>query len=402
MALKYDFDALRAAATTDRQRQQIDLIEKIGVSKAARELGITRRTIQLLLQRLVGQAARRGLSASHDMTHAVPAGYEVRGVSTLYNSDGQVSQQWVKSRLMDDNGQAMREAIEEIAAEYRGTAKPVRAPSRNVETLLSVYPLGDPHIGMYAWAAETGMDFDANIAREDLLAAASRLVDVAPSSERALILNLGDFFHADTLAQQTKSGHKLDVDTRWPRVLKIGCQLMVDLISLALRKHQKVEVINAIGNHDDHSSIMLSAFLEAWFHAEPRVLVHPTASKFHYVVHGRCLIGITHGDTVKHQALGELMASDRPEEWGRTTHRYWYTGHIHHTSKTELRGVVVESFRTLAARDAWHTAAGYRSGRDMYVIVLDAVHGEVERHRCDIRQVRHGQDHADQAGTSSS
>ena len=211
----------------------------------------------------------------------------------------------------------------------------------------------------------------------------------------ALILNLGDFFHADTLAQQTKSGHKLDVDTRWPRVLKIGCQLMVDLISLALRKHQKVEVINAIGNHDDHSSIMLSAFLEAWFHAEPRVFVHPTASKFHYVVHGRCLIGVTHGDTVKHQALGELMASDRPEDWGRTAHRYWYTGHIHHTSKTELRGVVVESFRTLAARDAWHTASGYRSGRDMYVIVLDAMHGEVERHRCDIRQVRHGQDHAE-------
>lgn len=391
MALKYDFDALRAAATTDRQRQQLDMIQQLGVGKASRELGVNRRTLQLLLQRLVGLAAKRGMSAEHDMTHAVPVGYEVRGVSTLYNADGQVSQQWVKSRLRDDDAlQAMREAIEEVAAEYRGTAKPIRAPARSLEGLLSVYPLGDPHIGMYAWAAETGADFDANIAREDLLAAASRLVDVAPPSDRALILNLGDFFHADTLAQQTKSGHKLDVDTRWPRVLKIGCQLMVDLISLALRKHQKVEVINAIGNHDDHSSIMLSAFLEAWFHAEPRVLVHPTASKFHYVTHGRCLIGVTHGDTVKHQALGELMASDRPEEWGKTSHRYWYTGHIHHTSKTELRGVVVESFRTLAARDAWHTASGYRSGRDMYVIVLDAMHGEVERHRCDIRQVRDG------------
>jgi hypothetical protein len=254
--------------------------------------------------------------------------------------------------------------------------------------LLSVYPMGDPHIGCYAWAAEAGEDFDVNIARQDLLAAAGRLVDVAPASQRALICNLGDFFHADSLSQLTKSGHKLDVDTRWPRVLRLGCHLMVDLITLALRKHAKVEVINAIGNHDDHSSIMLSAFLEAWFHAEPRVHVYPTTSKFHYIEHGRCLIGVTHGDTVKHLALGELMASYQPEAWGRTLHRYWYTGHIHHTSKTELRGAVVESFRTLAAKDAWHASQGYRSGRDMYAIVLDAEHGEVERHRCDIRQVR--------------
>lgn len=397
MAINYDFDALRAVATTETQKRQIEMVERLGVNATAKQLQITRRSLQLTLARLVGLAARRGLSAGHDMTHAVPAQYEVRGVSTLYNADGKVSQQWVKSRLRDDDAaRAMREAIEEMAAEYRGTAKPVKAPARSMAGLLSVYPLGDPHIGCYAWAEEAGEDFDVNIARQDLLAAAGRLVDVAPASERALICNLGDFFHADSLSQLTKSGHKLDVDTRWPRVLRLGCQLMVDLITLALRKHQHVEVINAIGNHDDHSSIMLAAFLEAWFHAEPRVHVHPTTSKFHYVEFGRCLIGVTHGDTVKHQALGELMASDKPEAWGRTMYRYWYTGHIHHTSKTELRGAVVESFRTLAAKDAWHAAQGYRSGRDMYVIVLDATHGEVERHRCDIRQVRDGNTQTDQ------
>ena len=389
MANLYDFDALRRVAKTEQQKRQIDAVEKHGVSGGARALGLSRRHIQYQLAALVEKAAKRGLSADHDMTHAVPEPFEVRGVSTLYGADGKVSQQWVKSRLREDDAtQAMRDAIDEMASQYRGTAKPVKAPARNVAGLLSVYPMGDPHIGAYAWAAEAGEDFDIDIARQDLLAAAGRLVDVAPASERALICNLGDFFHSDSLSQLTKSGHKLDVDTRWPRVLRLGCQLMVDLITLALRKHQQVDVINAIGNHDDHSSVMLSAFLEAWFHADPRVHVYPTTSKFHYVEHGKCLIGVTHGDTVKHLALGELMASDQPEAWGRSRHRYWYTGHIHHTSKTELRGVVVESFRTLAAKDAWHAAQGYRSGRDMYVIVLDAEHGEVERHRCDIRQVR--------------
>lgn len=384
-----DLSHLFAVCDSDSQRKKLRVIQENGVHASAKILGVNRRTIQRTLEVLRKRAARQGVSPAHNMTHAVPSPYVVSGVSTLYNAEGQVTAQWVKSRLADDQSfETLREVIDEIASEYKGIAKPVKAPERSNEQLLAVYPMGDPHIGLYAWSQEAGEDFDTTIAQQDLLAAASRLVDIAPKSHRALIINLGDFFHADSLSQLTKSGHKLDVDTRWPRVLKVGCRLMVDLVNLALRKHQQVDVINAIGNHDDHSSVMLSAFLEAWFHEEPRVKVYPTASKFHYVEHGRCLIGVTHGDTVKHLALGELMASDQPEAWGRTRHRYWYCGHIHHTSKTELRGAVVESFRTLAAKDAWHAAQGYRSGRDMYVIVLDAEHGEVERHRCDIRQVR--------------
>lgn len=377
----------------DYQRNYVKVCAENGIGNAAKILRINRRTLQRKLKRLTEMLAKRGVSPANGMTHEVPSPFVVSGVSTLYNAEGQISAQWVKSKLKEDESfHAIREAIEELADEYKGIAKPIKPPARNNDDLLCILPLGDPHVGLYSWALETGIgnDFDTTIARNDLLAAASRLVDVAPPATRALIINLGDFFHADSFSQLTKSGHKLDVDTRWPRVLKIGCQLMVDMISLALKKHREVEVINAIGNHDDHSSIMLSAFLEAWFHNEPRVKIHPTISKFHYIEFGKCLIGVTHGDTVKHMALGELMASDMPDAWGRTTHRYWYTGHIHHTSKTELRGVVVESFRTLAARDAWHTASGYRSGRDMYAIVLSKEFGEVERHRCDIRQIRQG------------
>ena len=283
----------------------------------------------------------------------------------------------------------LKEALDEVAAEYKGTAKPVKAPPRNNSDLLVCYPMGDPHVGLYAWREEAGEDFDCDIARSDLLAATSRLVEVAPPSERAIICNLGDFFHADNMQNRTaRSGHPLDVDTRWPRVLRVGCQIMIDLIGLALRKHQKVEVINAIGNHDDHSSVMLSAFLEAFFHNEPRVHVYSTASKFHYVTHGKSLIGVTHGDTVKPVQLGGVMSADQPDAWGKSEHRYWLTGHIHHSSKMELPGCTVESFRTLAAKDAWATAAGYRAGRDMYAIVYSKEFGEVERYRCDIRMAR--------------
>jgi hypothetical protein len=50
----------------------------------------------------------------------------------------------------------------------------------------------------------------------------------------------------------------------------------------------------------------------------------------------------------------------------------------------EYRGGVVEYFRTLAARDAWHAGQGYRAGRDMRLIVMHKDYGEVERHRCDV------------------
>jgi hypothetical protein len=58
----------------------------------------------------------------------------------------------------------------------------------------------------------------------------------------------------------------------------------------------------------------------------------------------------------------------------------WLSGHIHHDSKKEYNGVIVESFRTLAARDAWHASMGYKAGRDMKAILMHREFGEIERH----------------------
>jgi hypothetical protein len=46
--------------------------------------------------------------------------------------------------------------------------------------------------------------------------------------------------------------------------------------------------------------------------------------------------------------------------------------------------VLWETFRVLSPNDAWATAAGYRSGRDMQCIVYHADHGEISRCRFDI------------------
>jgi hypothetical protein len=54
----------------------------------------------------------------------------------------------------------------------------------------------------------------------------------------------------------------------------------------------------------------------------------------------------------------------------------------------EFPGVVVESFRTLAPKDAWHHGSGYRAGRDMRLDIYHREHGLINRHIVGVRQVR--------------
>ena len=115
-----------------------------------------------------------------------------------------------------------------------------------------------------------------------------------------------------------------------------------------------------------------------------------TVNAFHYFEFGKNLIGVHHGHSVKKENLGKVMAADRPEAWGRTKYRYWLTGHIHHRTVLEDFNVIVESFRTLAGKDAWHTNQGYRAGRDMTSIIYHKEYGESDRHRCDILRARSG------------
>ena len=128
--------------------------------------------------------------------------------------------------------------------------------------------------------------------------------------------------------------------------------------------------------------------LEAFFHAEPRVTIDTSPSLYRYHLHGKVLIGAHHGHGAKQADLPLLMAVDRSAEWGASTIRYVYIGHIHHDTVKEVQGVRVESLRTLAGKDAWHAGKGYRALRDMRVIVHHAEFGEIERHTCNVAMIQ--------------
>ena len=162
--------------------------------------------------------------------------------------------------------------------------------------------------------------------------------------------------------------------------------MMTHCIDRCLEKHQNVEVVNAVGNHDDQTAYALSIILAEHYRLEPRVEIDTTYNKFYFREFGANLIGVNHG-MLKPEVLYRVMASDRPEAWGRTKYRCWHVGHIHHTQVKEIDGVIVESFRSLKSKDAYETEHGYRAGRDMKAILYHIDHGEIERHTCNITQL---------------
>lgn len=375
---------------TPRQAEYIDaVIEHGSYRKAAAALGVGYTPVAEAIGAAKKKAARAGYSPDHDMVRTVPDGYLVKGVSTYYDKEGKPAAQWVKSTVDRQRmEEIMRAAVAAMSEEVRGRAPITPAPTHALADIMAVYPFGDPHVGLYVWAKECGEDFDLEIGRKLTLGAVDRLVSSAPAAETAVLLLLGDVFHMNDQTNQTPGHkHQLDVDSRFVKVLQVGIETYRHAVFRALEKHRKVVVKCIAGNHDPQAVWALAFTLSAYFANEPRVEVDLGPSKFWFHRFGKVLIGSTHGDTAKHEQLPAIMACDRPEDWGVTKHRYWYTGHVHHTSLKEFPGVVCESFRTLAAKDSYAAGHGYRAGRDMVCIVLHKEHGEIERHRCDVAMV---------------
>ncbi|HEV2679719.1 MAG TPA: hypothetical protein VGV14_04405, partial [Rhodanobacter sp.] len=132
--------------------------------------------------------ARQGWAPEHGITTPLPLGQKLRGTSTLIDKrTGETVLQWVKSSEDAEQQAAIfRAACEAMAADLP-KLKPRKAKGCWRTDLLTVYPIGDPHIGMYSWAAETGEDWDLAIAERVHCGAMAELVDSSPATEQAIL-----------------------------------------------------------------------------------------------------------------------------------------------------------------------------------------------------------------------
>jgi len=364
-------------AETESQKEKIEAYIKYGSSrKAAAALGVNKSNVSRAVQIVRKNAAKRGYAPDNDMTRICPEGYSVKGTSTLYDEDGNVKIQWVKTNQEKQDMLEMLDEFKEGLTDMK-PAKKVKAPKKADSDYMACYVVGDHHFGMYSWGRETldGEDWDTDKSREVLVNAIDRLVERAGDAETGLLLNVGDFFHSNDTKSETARGTKVDTDGRFGRTIRMAGELFAYLIERMLERHKKVIIVNARGNHDPDASLWLNEMLRMYYSKEPRVTVKDNFNKFVWMTFGNNLIVTHHGDHLKMQQAYEAITRNLSKEWGETTHRFLWMGHIHHKQQHEFGGILAESFNVLSPQDYWHSSSGYGSARSMTCILLHKEYG---------------------------
>lgn len=342
-------------------------------TQAAKEAGIHRHT-------LIKYLKIYGVPENPERPEQTPRGY-----STLYKIDETgnrtVVMEWEKTEVdkekrlkaICDSALNLANSIDREPPDFTDL-KEINAD------LLTCYVLTDYHLGQLSWGEETGEDWDVDIAYSLAKRWFASAVNQAPASEIGVLAQLGDFLHWDGLLPVTPtSGHVLDADTRFAKMVDLGIKTLRIIIKTMLKKHRFVHVILAEGNHDIMSSVWLRSMFTALFENEPRVTVDNTHLPYYCYEWGETSLFFHHGHKKKLSALPELFASQFRDIYGRTKYSYGHTGHLHHVDVKENGIMIMEQHPTLAARDAHSARSGYNSKRAANVITYSKNFGEVSR-----------------------
>ena len=378
-----DPNVLLDFADTDRQQEVLSAVIKHGSNtKAAEVLKCNRRSVDKMIQRLSRRAASQGVAPHRDLIHQTAEGFNAKRISTAYKEDGSVALQWV---IQEPDKQSLQQRLnymlEGLKDDLTGFKKAVKEPSKINSDYLSMYIVGDHHFGMLA-DSETKLDdddWDVKIASQILLDSTERLANRVGNTEIGILLNVGDFFHADSSKNETTAGTRVDVDTRIGKTFKLGGRLFQILIDKMLKTHQQVVVINVRGNHDSDMACHLSSCLEILYDKEPRVNVLPNYSKFIHYQWENNLFVFHHGDRIKHEQILQTVIKNLDNEWSQSKNRYCHLGHIHHHTAREVGSMHFEHWGSLTSTDQWHSDSGYGAERSMTAVVYHKDHGEDSR-----------------------
>lgn len=311
----------------------------------------------------------------------VPDGFEVDKLSVLTDSDGRETARWTKLHKDKLSLEAITAHVLTAFADLSSGHELIPAPADANEDLMTLYPLADLHLGLYAWAPEAGMNWDLATAIDAYMETMQAVAAASPNSALGVVLIGGDYLHSNTNDLRTRSGNVLDGDGRTDKVIDAGVELAVFQIDMALGKHRNVLVRVLKGNHDEYSSIAIVQGLKAWYRNEPRVTIDSTPDLFWWFRWGKVLLGSTHGHAATVERMPLLMAVRCAEWWGATVFRYVHMFHVHHKTKRtfEEGAVISESHQSPVASDTFHHGEGYMSGRSMQSITYHKDRGEKSR-----------------------
>lgn len=335
------------------------------------------------VERRAASMARKGhLHGNKHVANHIPEGFGVKGTSTMIRADGSEVVRWVKSEVDRARMIALMDAAKDAFCDDlpRAVAQAM-TPANCIDDLLALYPVFDLHIGAMAHKHECGENYDTSTAEKVLNQFFDYACSSAPKAKKAVILIGGDFLHSDGLDAVTPaSGHVLDQDSRYAKLVYVAIRSLRRAISMMLSIHEAVEVQVIEGNHDQAGMIWLRAALAAFYDAEPRVYVDVSPSILHRTKWGKTLLGYTHGHTMKKaETRLQAMATDFRSEFGDSEYVYTHSGHWHHQTVSETTLGIDEIHGQLGAKDAYAARGGWRSYRQAAVIIYSKQFGEVSR-----------------------
>jgi hypothetical protein len=256
------------------------------------------------------------------------------------------------------------------------TAKPPVIPmwyDPDGETLEICVP--DLHSGLYAWAAETGANYDVNIARDLFFQAMRDIISRINGRKfkKIILALLGDLLHTDNDAQTTTKGTFQQVDGRIPRVATKTLDMLVEVIDW-LGAIALVDVVYTRGNHDMTTGWMLIKAVEQAYRKDPNVFidVSPDPQKDRLI--GNTLVGFVHGDMPPKNLAGWLQVRARkmavPIRWMEVHSGDKHVERVRERLQTDdAEGVIVRTMPTICNSSTWEHHEGYTSNRAMMCFV---------------------------------
>ena len=347
---------------TDRQLEVLQVYLKTqSFRKTGKILGVDSRYVSRTIKLLEKQGEATWLSPA-----VIPDHLNVTKTTVQYDADGQVVQEW---KRLQPQMQAMQDIVDGLCEQVAGKGKATARKERKTDTTDTLFELDlfDAHVGMYADEKETrDTDYDCDIAAQRMVEAAQGLADRATRPAKCVLVFGGDMMHSDNRRNQTEaSGHVLDIDTRYHRVVQYTIAACRDVVKIAASIAAEVEVVVLEGNHSWHSEVWLAKVLEAYYSNCDNITVCSEPSPRKHMVWGDNLLIWSHGDKIAAQKWPMIIAAEFAQQWGSTKYRHLKCGHIHHkkviapVTIDEQSGLVVEYLEALCATDAWHTGAGF-------------------------------------------
>lgn len=364
------------------------------MAQAAHDLGKNKSTISRSLYAVDKKAAKANIGPDYlHLTHGGPlAPGQQLGKQTVHVKDGKIEQVWNRYEFDKDFDrlELLKDAIDTMLADYP-PAKPIsRSNTYYDENVVPWYNIGDAHIGMLAHEMEVGENFDVKKATRELSVGLTSLIRNTEPASLCVINDFGDATHYENLAGVTEaSGHMLDCDGRFVKMIQAYIKVMIDAIDCALEVHDLVDVIINQGNHSRTNDLWMAQLLRMHYHDEPRVNILDNTNVFTFYRLGKVQVLTHHSDKCKPDKLIDVLINDGRKDYGECEHHYIWVGHIHHRhTSNEFRGITIESFNTLANKDKYAHDGGWRSQQSITRVDLHREYGEIGRATLNIRAVR--------------